>query len=225
MRLQDPDIQEYPSYGSPAVDSGNVWTAVNSPIRRNVMGPPLPVPHADITTFEYDHINVTGYIRPQLSSTSAYHHQIIDQPQSSRASPNHGHYEFYNAEAQGFPHSYDTRLYTPLEEDLPVDTNQADPVVARETGSPVSKNPSASGPSGGGRNEEATGSPVESPQLRNPGGRSRGSKKKKEAPREDRDEASKAKRRRRKKSILLPVPPQGPIQVIILKSDQFENEL
>ena len=189
------------------------------------MGSPLPVPRAGITTSEYDHIDITGYIRPQYSSTSAYHHQIIDQPQSSSASPDHGHCEFYNTEAQRFQHSYDTRLYTPLEEQLPVDTNQVNPVVARETGSPVSENPSVSGPSSGGRDEEATGSPVESPQLRNPGGRSRGSKKKKEASREDRDEASKAKRRRRKKSILLPVPPQGPIQVIILKSDQFENEL
>ena len=188
------------------------------------MGSPLPVPRAGITTSEYDHIDVTGYIRPQYSSTSAYHHQIIDQPQSSSASPDHGHCEFYNTEAQRFQHSYDTRLYTPLEEQLPVHTNQVNPVVARETGSPVSENPSVSGPSSGGKDEETTGSPVESPQLRTPGSGSRGSKKR-DAPSEDQDEAREAKRTRRNKRVLLLDPQQERIQVGILKSDRFGDDL
>ena len=92
------------------------------------------------------------------------------------------------------------------------------PMLTRETDFLGSKNPSVFGPFGWGRSEEATRSPEESPRFGTTGNGSLGSKKRKEAPIEDQDEAHVAKRTRRNKIIPLPDWQQERIQVSNSKS-------
>ena len=100
--------------------------------------------------------------------------------------------------------------------------NQSNQALTRDTNFLGSENPSVFGTSGGGRNEEATGSPEESPQFGTTGNGSLGSKKRKEAPNEAQDEGREAKRTRRNKRVL--DRQQERIQVSVLNSDRFGDE-
>lgn len=117
------------------------------------------------------------------------------QPPSSMATPNRHNHEFTTQRRKDSAYPTNPSRNTFCSTLI----NQSNQALTRDTNFLGSENPSVFGTSGGGRNEEATGSPEESPQFGTTGNGSLGSKKRKEAPNEAQDEGREVKRTRRNK--------------------------